>query len=142
MQKILKVVGLVLLLAILGCATVSSPGPQGTDASKTEFDCQDPKGREYYCYNDDECVEYMKGYAQLLNHRIFMQKKHGWYKGVKTHTTYINLWMDHLSMLMIGTLSITPNGKGRTIEMSTEIYDLDCNFTFKDHKKETAGEKI
>lgn len=128
------------MLVLTGCA--STQVQVVTTSVETEFDCKDPDGREYYCYSNEECLEYMKGYAVILKHRIFMQEKYEWYKGVKTHTTHINLWLDHESWLMLGTLSITPEGKESTVEISTEMYDMDCNLIFKEHKKETSGEKI
>lgn len=129
-------------MALYLTACASTQVQVGTTSVKTEFDCKQPEGREYICYDDAECIEYVKGYAGVLKHRVFMQKKYEWYKGVKTHTTHINLWMDHANMLMVGFLSLTPVGKEKTIEMSTEIYDLDCNLIHKGHKKETSGEKI
>ena len=139
-KNLFAAVVLVLITLLLGCA--STQVQVVTTSAETEFDCKDPTGREYYCYSDEECIEYVKGYAGVLKHRIFMQKKYEWYKGVKTHTTHINLWMDHKNMLMLGTLSLTPVGKEKTFEMSTEMYDMDCNLIHKAHKKETSGEKI
>jgi hypothetical protein len=132
------------MLAVLGCATLNlgSQATVLTTSDEPQFDCKDPDGREYWCYDDDECLEYMKGYAVILRHRIFMQKNYEWYKGVKTHTTHINLWRDHKSMLLLGTLSITPVGNERTVEIYMEMYDIDCNLILKDHKRETSGEKI
>ncbi len=144
-RKTLILLLMLILTALYLTACVSTQGLQRTDqitSVETEFDCKQPEGREYICYSDEECIEYVKGYVGVLKHRIFMQKKYEWYKGVKTHTTHINLWMDHKNTLMVGIMSLTPVGKEKTFEISTEMYDMDCNLIHKAHKKETSGAKI
>lgn len=105
--------------------TAVPKGPAAVQqGDKPQFDFVDPEGREYYCYSDDECMKYMKGYASVLKHRIYMQENHDWYSGVKTHSVPINLWMDYTSSLFLGKLEITKTSKGLFVEMWSEVYDL------------------
>ena len=68
LKKIIVILSLVGMLAGLGCASTQVQGITASD--KTEFDCKTPDGREYWCYSDEECLNYMKGYAVILKHRI------------------------------------------------------------------------
>ncbi len=155
-RKLMILVGLVFVLGALGCATVSSNQNSVVKTTsdllrdlavvqqgdKTQFDCEFPEGRDYECYNEEECEEYMRGYGAVMLHRFIMKKKRGWYKNVDVQVMPIHLWMDHNSALLLGKIEgeVHPNGK-LFMKIWTETYDLECKLLDSGYAEGYAGEK-
>lgn len=103
-------------LALLGCATT------------TQFNCNLPEGKEYTCYTDKECSEYMKGYSSVVTHR--MVDPDGWYPE-KIQVVHINLWVDHKNFQILGKI-VAERREGKDyIKVWTETYDIECNLLDK-----------
>ncbi len=97
-----------------------------------QFNCENPEGIEYICYSDKECLEYFRGYSAVVEHRFHIPQ---WYPE-KTQTVHINIFVDHLSVYLIGKITATRQSDNRIYQVvQTETYDLECNLLEEGYKE-------
>lgn len=123
-----KVIGALSLLGIVyllsGCASLATrPEPHEI------LSCSTPEGYEYYCYNDAQCREYLKGYAAVVRERFYAQK-HGFFvqDNDPVQVVHINLFFNHLSFSVVGRIEaeLNPNQTVH-IKVWTIACDLEQN---------------
>lgn len=127
-RKLFSILGLALILS--GCAIVVPTGEttQSTQVISLAVDCKNPPGQEYICYNEENCDDYFRGYGAVIVERIFMQRYHGWYPGIKTHVIPINVFADHSNTYYLGKFEVTQAGENKIhMKMWLNIYDMDCS---------------
>jgi len=122
---------------LLACA--STQVQVETVSVKPKIDCNQPLGREYVCYSEEECGKYFRGYGAVAAHRIHMQKYHDWYKGVVVHVIHINVFDDKNSWYWLGRIEAVPYGEDKIyMKMWLDTYDIDCNKLHGGYKEGTT----
>ncbi|MHA1949363.1 MAG: hypothetical protein ACW99G_05145 [Candidatus Thorarchaeota archaeon] len=128
-------IGVFSLLILTGVAQAEIPRPSEV------ADCANPEGYEYVCYDEDECLEYMKGYGGIVSNRFYMQKNKGWYPGVKVMTVPINLFNDAEGLYFIGKIAAELVGGKIYMKMWLNICDLEFNVVHEAYTEGFKGQK-
>ena len=96
--------------------------------------CLLPEGREYVCYSDKECNEYLKGYNAVMTMRYSQPGEFfGLGQGEEHPVVWINLYWDHLNMLMLGKMEAEKRDGKWYIKQWIAIYDSDCQLLHEDY---------
>lgn len=125
-----RLVTLISALLIIGCSAT-----QVKPTATVSMDCMHPAGYEYICYDNDECNDYIRGYAGIIYER-FRSKMYDKEDGKEKTTVAINLFYDHLGMSMIGTLSGEIQGNRILLTLDVVMYDIECKVLHKQKRSE------
>ena len=136
LRKLLVVLGLALLLS--GCAMTVVPVNQDVQTLLDELDCNNPQGREYYCYSEEECGQFFAGYGAVVIDRIYHQRYKGWYPNVDIHVVHVNVVAEYdTGWYYIGRIEAKRAGDEKIwMKFILNIYDMDCNLL---HSGEREG---
>jgi len=82
-----------LLLFMVGCAV---PEPVFQRPANI-LSCEQPEGRRYVCFSDEECSELFVGYSIIFKMRV---EEHG-----ETHPIiHMNIYANHTKLLLVGRI--------------------------------------
>lgn len=125
MRKTLMVL---LSLFIIGCASLPRPSEI--------LDCDVPAGREYVCYSDKECSEYLEGYSAIMTMKTCdFGDCNGWGQGEEHPVVYLNLFYDHKSRLLLGRWEAEEREGRWYIKAWIAVYDMECNLLYEDYSE-------
>ena len=83
---------MIVFLFILGCAV-----PEPFQRPARILNCEQPEGKRYVCFSDEECTELFKGYSIIFKMRV---EEHG-----ETHPViHMNIYADHTGLTLVGRI--------------------------------------
>lgn len=117
-------IGLVALL----CVFVGTAFGQEKDPAKV-LRCDRPEAYEKVCYNDAECIDYLRGYSAVITMKMYNYK--GWYPDV-VYTFNLNLFEEHRGLyLIVRTDAERQQEEMHYLKQWTIICDLEGNIIHK-----------
>ena len=129
-----KLVSLLAALFILGCVTIPKPSEI--------LNCEQPKGKRYVCYSNEECAEYMAGYSAVLGMKAAKpEDSYGWGQSEDRPIVYWNLFAAHSGLLMLGKMEGEKLDGKLYIRFWLAVYDSDCNLLKEDYSEGFRKEK-
>jgi hypothetical protein len=139
MKKLMMVL---MAIIMLGCTALATSGPADTPPRPSEIlDCENPEGREYVCYSDNGCIDYLKGYSALLTMKYSEPHEfHGLGEAQERPVVHINLYWDHKRLLMLGRWEAEkrehPSGdKAWYVQSWIAIYEDDCSLNHEEYSE-------
>ena len=96
MKKLLGIIFPSLLL--LGCLQTTNVDTKEKFMRPAHIlSCEQPEGRRYVCFSDEECSELFEGYSIIFTMRV---EEHG-----ETHPIiHMNIYADHTKLLLVGRI--------------------------------------
>lgn len=107
------------LFTFVGCAHAEYKRPSSF------LSCTQPEGYEYVCYNEKQCLDYLKAYGGMVRYK-FEEQKNGWWKDYKVMKVYINLFLDHINTYMIGLIE----GEKRDGKIWQKMWLMTCDLEY------------
>ena len=92
-QLLIVAAALILWYIIAGCVPTTSAITRPANI----LNCDEPEGRRYICFSDEECSELFEGYSVIFKMRV---EEHG-----ETHPIiHMNIYADHTKLLLVGRI--------------------------------------
>ena len=97
-QLLIVVVVLTVWYFAAGCVQATQSNTKGKFVRPAKIlSCDQPEGRKYICFSDEECSELFEGYSIIFKMRV---EQHG-----ETHPViHMNIYAAHTKLLLVGRI--------------------------------------